>query len=89
MTGFVSLRPDGLLDFAYVLPEMRRTGTAAALLAVLEAHAAARGFERLSTRASDMARPFFARHGWRVEGPAPQDRDGTTVPATDMVRDLP
>ncbi|MEO0859828.1 MAG: GNAT family N-acetyltransferase [Pseudomonadota bacterium] len=88
LTGFVTLRPDGYLDFAYVLPEMRGTGTADALLAMLENHARARALPRLFTRASDMARPFFARHGWTVIGPAPQTRAGLVLPATDMAKAL-
>ncbi|PWJ18305.1 GNAT family N-acetyltransferase [Jannaschia seohaensis] len=88
VTGFLTLRADGYLDMAYVLPEMRGTGTAAALLAVLENHAAAQGLRRLTVRASDMARPFLARHGWTVIAPAPQTRDGIVIPATDMARAL-
>lgn len=88
LTGFVTLRGDGWLDLAYVLPEARGTGTADALLAMLENHAAAAGLPRLTTRASAMARPFFARHGWDVSAPAPQTRGGVVLEATDMVRDL-
>ncbi|MGB3409061.1 MAG: GNAT family N-acetyltransferase, partial [Jannaschia sp.] len=87
--GFMTLRGDGCLDLAYVLPEARGTGTASALLGTLEAHATAAGQRRLTTRASDMARSFFLRHGWRVAGPAPQRRAGLVLPATDMVRHLP
>ncbi|UWQ17262.1 GNAT family N-acetyltransferase [Jannaschia sp. M317] len=88
VTGFVTLRGDGYLDFAYVLPEVRGTGTADALLAVLENHARVRGLTRLTVRASDMARPFLARHGWTDAAPAPQVRNGVTIPATDMARAL-
>ncbi|WP_167766862.1 GNAT family N-acetyltransferase [Jannaschia formosa] len=88
VTGFVTLRADGYLDFAHVLPEQRGTGTADALLAMLENHAAAQGLRRLTVRASDMARPFLARHGWTVVAPAPQMRDGIVIPATEMARAL-
>jgi putative acetyltransferase len=88
VTGFVTLRADGYLDLAYVLPERRGTGTAGALLAVLENHAAVRGVRHLTVRASDMARPFLARHGWTEVAPAPQTRDGVVIPATDMARTL-
>ncbi|MGB3554654.1 MAG: GNAT family N-acetyltransferase [Jannaschia sp.] len=88
LTGFITLRDDGYLDFAYVLPEMRGTGTADSLLTVLENHAAARGLDRLTVRASDMARPFLVRRGWHVTAPEPQVREDVTMPATEMARDL-
>ena len=87
-TGFATLRADGYLDFLYVLPEHRGDGTADALLAVAVNAALAAGLGRLTTRASDMARPFFARHGWHAVAPAPQTRGGVTVPATDMALTL-
>lgn len=86
--GFMTLRTDGYLDFAYVVPEARGTGTADTLLAMLVNHAHINGMTTLTARASDMARPFFARHGWTVTRPAPQLRDGVTIPATDMVLPL-
>ncbi|GIT90341.1 hypothetical protein JANAI62_01760 [Jannaschia pagri] len=86
VAGFMSLRADGYLDLAYVLPEMRGTGLAGMLLAVVENQAYAAKLDRLSTRASALACPFFARHGWQVVAPAPQVRAGITLPATDMIR---
>lgn len=87
-TGFMTLRADGYLDLAYVMPEARGNGTADALLAVLLNHARVSGLIALTARASDMARPFFIRHGWQATGPAPQVRDGVTIPATDMILPL-
>lgn len=87
-TGFFTLTSEGHLDFAYVLPEVRGTGTADALLALLMNHAQVRGLRRLTTRASDMARPFFLRHGWDIIGPEPQIRAGITVSSTRMARGL-
>lgn len=87
-TGFMTLKPDGYLDFAYVLPDARGTGTADALLAVLMNHAAVTGTLDLKTRASDMARPVFARNGWHAVGPAPQMRQGVVITATDMAMSL-
>ena len=87
-TGFATLRPDGYLDFLYVLPEARGDGTAGALLAAVEAHARGAGLRRLTVRASDMARPFLARRGWAAVGDAAQVRGGVTIPATDMARAL-
>lgn len=62
--GFMSLRDDGYLDLAFVLPDWRRKGAAGALYRVLEAEARRLGMRRLGTEASRMARPFFLRQGW-------------------------
>lgn len=65
--GFMSLDPTrGYLDLAFVLPEAMGQGVAAALYAVLEGRARALGLACLTTEASHLAEPFFARHGWRV-----------------------
>ncbi|MEO0943966.1 MAG: GNAT family N-acetyltransferase [Pseudomonadota bacterium] len=56
----------GYIDLAFVLPEQMGTGVANSLYAVLENHARAEGLERLTTQASLLAEPFFARHGWYV-----------------------
>ena len=88
IAGFMTLRADGYLDFAYVRPEARGTGTADALHAAILNAAAVAGLTELTARASDLARPFLARRGWHVVAPAPQTRDGTIIPATDMARHL-
>lgn len=65
--GFMSLvMAEGYLDFAYVLPEVKGRGVAAALYAVLESRARAAGLGRLTTEASLLAEPFFARQGWSL-----------------------
>ena len=42
------------------------TGVAAALYALLEGRARAAGLQTLKTEASELARPFFLRHGWTL-----------------------
>ncbi len=88
LVGFMTLRADGYLDFAYVLPAERRQGTADTLLTALQTHARATRLTRLTTRASAMARPFFARHGWQDTGDATTMRDGIPLPSTHMAFDL-
>jgi putative acetyltransferase len=66
-TGFMSLCPDGLLDMAFVIPEVMGKGTAAALYAVLVAKAREVGLRRLSVMASPLSRSFLSRRGWQVE----------------------
>lgn len=65
--GFMSLDMGrAYLDLAFVLPEAMGRGVAAALYAVLEGRARAAGLDRLTTEASLLAEPFFARQGWHV-----------------------
>ncbi|MEM8822636.1 MAG: GNAT family N-acetyltransferase [Pseudomonadota bacterium] len=86
--GFMTVSQNGLLDFAYVLPAERGQGTADILLAMVENHARASDIGRLTTRASDMARPFLARWGWRVTGDATVMRNGIAIPSTHMAREF-
>lgn len=63
--GFMSVREgDGYLDLAFVLPEQRGQGVAAAIYAILENRMRAVRVARLHTHASHMAKPFFERQGW-------------------------
>lgn len=64
--GFMKLDDNGYLDLAFVLPERMGQGVSDLLYAVLESRARARGIERLTTQASLLAEPFFARHGWHI-----------------------
>jgi putative acetyltransferase len=42
----------------------------------------------LTARASHLARPFLERHGWEVVEPVTVERNGVTIHATNMSRDL-
>ncbi|MDJ0827010.1 MAG: GNAT family N-acetyltransferase [Rhodobacter sp.] len=63
LVGFMSLRSDGYLDLAFVLPEWMGKGVADALLRCLESEARRCGIGLLTTEASHLARSFFLRHG--------------------------
>lgn len=78
--GFMSLDPArGYLDLAFVVPEAMGRGVAAALYAVLEGRARAAGLVRLTTEASLLAEPFFARHGWRLVARQEVERHGVLL----------
>lgn len=64
--GFMNLDKNGYLDLAFVLPEHMGQGVSDLLYVVLESRARARGIETLTTQASLLAEPFFARHGWHL-----------------------
>lgn len=85
ITGFMSLRRDGYLDMAFVLPEVMGTGVAGALYEVLIAQARRAGLARLSAHASHLARPFLARRGWQVEAQDAYERDGAVLTRFAMV----
>jgi putative acetyltransferase len=67
MTGFMSLCADGLLDMAFVVPEVMGKGTAGALYEALIAKAREEGLGRLTVLASPLSRRFLEKRGWTVE----------------------
>ncbi len=77
-TGFMSLCPDGLLDMAFVIPEVMGKGTAAALYDVLLAKARAEALPRLTVVASPFSKRFLLRRGWQVDHEGPEVHDGQT-----------
>jgi len=86
--GFMTLGTDGHLDLAYVAAEWAGRGVGGLLHeAVLEA-AAARGLAHLSTEASLIARPFFARRGWREIARQSVIRNGVALTNFRMEREI-
>ncbi len=75
-TGFMSLCPDGLLDMAFVIPEVMGKGTAAALYDVLHARARIEGLLRLTVLASVWSRGFLLKRCWRVDAEGLKEFDG-------------
>lgn len=67
LTGFMSMTPEGYLDLAFVLPEVRGLGHAAALYDRLLARAHQARLPRLNVHASRLFRPFLLRRGWQVD----------------------
>jgi len=65
--GFMSVKPDGYIDLAFVDPKHIGHGVAQLLYDQLEAHARKAGIQRLYSDASARARILFERQGWTVE----------------------
>ncbi|MEL7345696.1 MAG: GNAT family N-acetyltransferase [Pseudomonadota bacterium] len=61
--GFMTTTQRGYIDLAFVLPDERGQGTAAALY---DAMLAEISHPRLATHASHFFRPFLERRGWHV-----------------------
>lgn len=79
IVGFMSLLDTGYLDMAFVDPDHMGRGVADALHAALIAEARSRGFTRLTTDASHLARSFLTRHGWTLCAPETVTRNGVSL----------
>jgi len=88
ITGFSGLRKDGHVTALYVRPDRMRRGIASTLLRAVAERAEAQGIDRLTTDASKVSRPVFARHGFRVEVADTVERRGATFERYRMVCDL-
>lgn len=86
--GFMTLRSDGHLDLAFVAPDTVGQGVAKALYDAILAAAFAAGMRRLTTEASLLARPFFARQGWTVLREEAVERDGVRLTRFQMELDI-
>ena len=64
--GFASLKGNRHLDMLFVDPALAGRGVGALLADAVERLARARGGEMLTVDASDTARPFFERRGYRA-----------------------
>lgn len=65
--GFASLKGTEEIEMLYVAAGVARQGIATLLVGALEKLAGARGAKRLTTHASDTARPFFEARGFVAE----------------------
>jgi putative acetyltransferase len=65
--GFVSLKGADEIDMLYVHPAVAGQGAGAMLLDAVEKLAASRGAARLCVDASDSARGFFERRGFKAQ----------------------
>jgi putative acetyltransferase len=67
IAGFASLKGGEEIDMLFVDPEFARQGVGRALVDALTRLAGARGAKRLTTEASDVARPLFERQGFTAQ----------------------
>jgi len=64
--GFMSLAPEGYIDFAFIRPDAQGSGLFRRLFAMIEDKARSQNEPRLWTHASLMAQPAFAAVGFTV-----------------------
>jgi TPR repeat protein/GNAT superfamily N-acetyltransferase len=67
LAGFLSFEANGHIDLLFTAPRYARHGVASALYAHAEATLRKAGVAELFTEASMVSRPFFEKHGYRVE----------------------
>ena len=67
VAGFASLKGTDEIDMLFVDPEFARQGAGGVLIEALTKLAQARGAKRLTTEASDVAKPLFERRGFTAE----------------------
>jgi putative acetyltransferase len=67
IAGFASLKGADKVDMLFVEPEFARQGVGRTLLDALTRLAQARGAKRLTTEASDVAKPLFERQGFTAQ----------------------
>ena len=67
VAGFASLKDGEEIDMLFVNPDFARQGVARALVDALTRLAEARGAKRLTTEASDVAKPLFERQGFTAQ----------------------
>ncbi len=79
IVGFMTLRPDGCIDLAFVAPDAMGTGVARRLHEAILGEAARQQMTKLHTHASHLARPFFERQGWAVVREQTVQRDGVVL----------
>lgn len=83
--GFGSIGPDGYLDLLYVHKDCQRRGVAAVLCDFLET---LYPVERVTVHASETARPFFEKRGYRLLRPQRVERRGQTLTNYVMEKEL-
>ena len=67
IAGFMAATPQGYIDFAFVRPRWMGRSVAQTLYDVILERARSSDLTRMTTHASLLARPFFAKQGWQVD----------------------
>ncbi|MEN3111038.1 GNAT family N-acetyltransferase [Uliginosibacterium paludis] len=86
IAGFGAIRMPGHIDLIFTAPEFNRQGVGSLILEDLLELAAAMGAKQLTTTASELSRPFFEKHGFRVQESGAHERCGQMLTCHAMVR---
>lgn len=66
IAGFGGIQMPGLIDLLFTAPAFARRGVATLVLADLLELAAAMGAKQVEATASELSKPFFEKHGFRL-----------------------
>jgi putative acetyltransferase len=88
IAGFGSLRGAEEIDMLFIDPEFARLGVGRALIDALTKLAEARGAKRLTTEASDVAKPLFERQGFTAQKRNLVRKDDQWLANTTMTKTL-
>ena len=77
--AFAQRFPANHINLLYTHPRANRQGVAGRLYAKLEARAMEEGIATLTTKASHLSRPFFAKHGWILDEHEVVERAGIRI----------
>ena len=88
VVGFVSIEPNGHVDFLYVHKDRQRRGIGSALLGRVVDAAFARGVSAVFTESSITAKPLFEKMGFEVVEPEDVVRSGVSFHRYVMRLDL-
>jgi putative acetyltransferase len=86
--GFMTLRADGYLDLAYIVPAARGAKMFQSLYAQIERHAITQGLQRIWVDASLMAQPAFAAVGFDIVRHDVVERSGQHLARAEMQKRL-
>lgn len=86
IAGFGAIVMPGHIDLLFTAPEFNRQGVASLVLEDLLSLAAAMGTKKITTTASELSRPFFEKHGFRLVESAAHERCGQSLTCHSLVR---
>ena len=79
IVGFMTLDETGYIDLAFVRPDRIGTGVASEIYKRIEEASKEMGQTRLFSNASELAKPFFEKHGWAVSRTQQVERHGVNL----------
>jgi putative acetyltransferase len=86
IVGFGAIQIPGHIDLLFTLPEANRQGVASLILDDLLALADAMGAKEVSATASELSKPFFEKHGFKLLESGAHERGGQSLSCHRLVK---
>lgn len=87
IVGFGGILMPGQIDLLFVDPAANRQGVGSLILEDLLELAAAMGAKKVSAMASELSKPFFEKHGFRLVESGAHERCGQSLTCHKLVKD--